>query len=58
MEPGLVACLPDADYESWGTPLGHSDGARLGFNEGKFVSIQFRRALAELLSRSTKADGR
>src|SRR6266545_2150702 len=44
IEPGLVACLPDADYQSWGGPFGHCDGARLSFNEGGFVSVQFRRA--------------
>jgi broad specificity phosphatase PhoE len=49
IEPGLVACLPDADHESWGAPFSHCDGARLCFNEGKFVSIEFRRAPATLL---------
>jgi broad specificity phosphatase PhoE len=46
IEPGLVACLPGADHESWGAPFGHCDGARLGFDHGRFVSIQFRRAPA------------
>jgi broad specificity phosphatase PhoE len=58
IEPGLVACLPDADYESWGMPFGHCDGARLGFDDGRFVSVQFRRAPAELLPRSFKTGGR
>ena len=44
IEPGLVACLPDADHGSWGAPFGHCDGARLGFDRGRFVSVQFRRA--------------
>jgi broad specificity phosphatase PhoE len=44
IEPGLVACLPDADHASWGMPFGHCDGARLGFDDGTFVSVQFRRA--------------
>jgi broad specificity phosphatase PhoE len=44
IEPGLVACLPDADHGSWGAPFGHCDGARLGFGDGRFVSVQFRRA--------------
>jgi broad specificity phosphatase PhoE len=44
IEPGLVACLPDADHGSWGAPFGPCDGARLGFDAGRFVSIQFRRA--------------
>ena len=49
IEPGLVACLPDADHDLWGAPFGHCDGARLGFTEGRFVSIQFRRAPARRL---------
>jgi broad specificity phosphatase PhoE len=49
IEPGLVACLPHADHESWGAPFGHCDAARLGFDEGAFVSIDFRRAPATLL---------
>ena len=44
IEPGLVACLPDADHDSWGGPFGHCDGARLGFDQGRFVSIQNSRA--------------
>jgi broad specificity phosphatase PhoE len=44
IEPGLVACLPDADHGSWGAPFSHCDGARLGFEDGRFVSVQFRRA--------------
>jgi len=44
IEPALVACLPDADHGSWGAPLGHCEGARLGFDRGRWVSIEFRRA--------------
>jgi broad specificity phosphatase PhoE len=44
IEPSLVACLPHANYSSWGAPFGHCDGARLGFHDGRFVSIRFRRA--------------
>ena len=58
IEPGLVACLPDADHESWGAPFRHCDGARLAFDGGRFVSIQFRRASAELLPGSAKAGRR
>lgn len=58
IEPGLVACLPDAENESWGAPSGHCDGARLGFDDGRFVSVQFRPGPAELLPGSTKTGGR
>ena len=43
IEPGLVACLPDADHQSWGAPFSHCDGARLGFHGGRFVGVQFHR---------------
>jgi hypothetical protein len=34
------------------------DGARLGFNDGRFVSVQFRRAPAELPPSSFKTGRR
>jgi broad specificity phosphatase PhoE len=43
IEPGLVACLPDADHGSWGAPPGHCEGARLGFDGGRFVTVELRR---------------
>ena len=57
IEPGLVACLPDADHALWGMPLGHCDGARLGFDDDRFVSVQFHRAPAELLPGSFNKGG-
>jgi broad specificity phosphatase PhoE len=44
IEPGLVACLPDADHGSWGAPFGHCDGARLSFETGRFMGVRFHRA--------------
>jgi broad specificity phosphatase PhoE len=44
IEPGLVACLPEADHASWGAPFAHCDGARLGFDGGGFVGVEFLRA--------------
>ena len=58
IEPGLVACLPHANHGSWGMPFGHCDGARLVFDGGRFVSVQFRRTPAELLPEGPEADGR
>jgi broad specificity phosphatase PhoE len=46
IEPTLVACLPDADHGTWGAPLGHCEGARLGFDRGRWASIEFRRVPA------------
>jgi hypothetical protein len=57
IEPGLVACLPDADHESWGAPLGHCEGARLAFNEGRFVGARFSRMPAELLAAALRIGG-
>jgi hypothetical protein len=48
IEPALVASLPDADYDSWEALFAHCDGARLGFDQGRFMSIQFRRAPAAM----------
>jgi broad specificity phosphatase PhoE len=58
IEPGLVACLPDADHGSSGMPFGHCDGARLAFDGGRFVSVQFRRRPSEQLPGGAKAGGR
>jgi broad specificity phosphatase PhoE len=44
IEPALVACLPEADHNSWGAPFGHCDGARLALDGGPFVRLQFHRA--------------
>lgn len=44
IELALVACLPDASHNTWGTPFAHCDGVRLGFTDGDFVSVEFHRA--------------
>jgi broad specificity phosphatase PhoE len=46
IEPALVACLPGSNHASWGAPFSHCDGARLGYNNGRFITVQFRRAPA------------
>ncbi|MGV9534726.1 histidine phosphatase family protein [Streptosporangium sandarakinum] len=43
IELALVACLPDASHDTWGTPFAHCDGVRLGFTDGHFVSVEFHR---------------
>jgi broad specificity phosphatase PhoE len=43
IEPALVACIPDADHLSWGVPFAHCEGARLSFDDDRFVGIQFQR---------------
>jgi broad specificity phosphatase PhoE len=51
IEPALVACLPDADHATWGLPFGHCEGARLGYADGQFVTVQLRRVTAGQPSR-------
>ena len=43
IEPVLVACLPQADHAAWGAALGHLEGARLGWEDGRFRTVQLRR---------------
>jgi broad specificity phosphatase PhoE len=43
IEPGLVTCLPHADHGKWGPPLAHCEGARLCFDRGNFVDLEFDR---------------
>lgn len=40
LELGVVACLPDADFESWGGPVSYCEGARLFWQDGKFVGAE------------------
>lgn len=56
IEPTLVACLPNAAHASWGGPFAHCDGARLGFHDGRFVTIRFRRITAEPGAATPEAD--
>lgn len=37
VELGVVACLPDADYQEWGDPAGYCEGARLFLDDGRFT---------------------
>lgn len=37
LELGVVACLPDADFSSWGESAGYCEGARLFWEGGRFT---------------------
>lgn len=37
VELGVVASFPDSDYESWGEAVDYCEGARLFWQDGKFV---------------------
>jgi broad specificity phosphatase PhoE len=43
VELGVVASFPSADYESWGGPVDYCEGARLLWQEDKFVSAELLR---------------
>ncbi|MBM4427103.1 MAG: hypothetical protein FJ031_07675 [Chloroflexi bacterium] len=38
VELGVVACLPDVDFSTWGDAVSYCEGARLFWDDGKFVS--------------------
>lgn len=39
VELGIVGCLPDLDYSTWGGPVNYCEGARLVW-ENKFISAE------------------
>jgi len=43
LELGVVACLLDADYESWGDAADYCEGARLFWENGKCVKAEVLR---------------
>lgn len=43
LELGVTACLPNADYESWGEAADYCEGARLYWEAGKYVNAEILR---------------
>jgi len=43
LELGVVACLPDTDYESWSHAADYCEGARLFWEDGKCVNAEVLR---------------
>ncbi len=43
IESGLVSCIPNADFVSWGSLLDHGEGVRMQYEGGRFSNIEFRR---------------
>lgn len=37
VELGVVACLPDEDFSTWGDEVSYCEGARLYWEDGKFI---------------------
>ncbi len=42
-EIGVVACLPETDFESWGGPIDYCEGVRLHWEDDKFVRSEVLR---------------
>jgi broad specificity phosphatase PhoE len=38
VELGIVACLPDMDFSAWGDSVSYCEGARLFWDDGRFVN--------------------
>jgi broad specificity phosphatase PhoE len=43
IEAGVVACLPNEDFASWGAPFSHCEGMRLQYEGGKFMGWELLR---------------
>jgi broad specificity phosphatase PhoE len=43
VEMGVTASFPDTDYQSWGDAVYYCEGARLSWENGKFVSAELLR---------------
>ena len=43
LELGVVACLPSIDYQAWGDAADYCEGARLFWEDGKFVNAEVLR---------------
>jgi broad specificity phosphatase PhoE len=44
IESGLVTCIPDGDFISWGAPFRHCEGINMNYAEGRFIDVQFLRS--------------
>jgi broad specificity phosphatase PhoE len=44
VELGAAACLPDADFSTWGEPVDYCAGARLFWDDGRFARGEVLRA--------------
>lgn len=43
LELGVIGCLPDLDYSTWGGPVGFCEGVRLTWHQGNFVEAELLR---------------
>jgi broad specificity phosphatase PhoE len=47
IESGLVTCVPDGDFSTWGPSFHHCEGVRMTFDEGRFHGVQLLRVLPQ-----------
>ncbi len=43
IEVGLVTCIPDGYFATWGTPFHHLEGVEMQYNDGHFTDVRFLR---------------
>ncbi len=43
VEMGVIACLPKLDYSTWGDSVGYCEGARLFWEDGRFINAEVLR---------------
>lgn len=43
VELSVVGCLPNLDFSDWGDPVGYCEGARLFWDDGRFVNAEVLR---------------
>jgi broad specificity phosphatase PhoE len=43
IESGLVTCVPDGEFASWGGPFRHCEGVELSYVQGRFTDVRFIR---------------
>jgi broad specificity phosphatase PhoE len=43
IESGLVTCIPDGEFATWGAAFRHCEGVRMTFEEGRFQAVQLLR---------------
>jgi broad specificity phosphatase PhoE len=47
IESGVVTCIPDGDFATWGVSFRHCEGVRMTFEEGVFQGVQLLRVLPQ-----------
>ena len=43
IEAGMVTCIPDGDFSTWGGAFRHGEGVRMRYETDQFTDAQFQR---------------